>query len=143
MQAIRLFFTIAALAALAGCMQTPSGDERTNPAVSEAAPAEQAAKPAGSFATAPDFKLPVPVSRAEVAVPLSQESRQLTSDDVQLAVLEGMGGAASDIKVRVQDGMVYLDGRVDNVADLQRANYIARALPGVIEVDQKGLQVRN
>lgn len=87
--------------------------------------------------------LPVPISSGAIPAETSYSAEKpATAAGVYEAVLAGMGPAAADIQVSVNDGMVYLKGTVKNEADLQAANYIARALPGVNEVDQRALKIR-
>ena len=87
----------------------------------------------GPLADDPGFQVPVPgqstSGQAQVASVIVQ------SDDVQLALLEGMQASGADIRVQVS-------GDVATVADRQRAHYLARALPGVAEVDIRNLNAR-
>ena len=95
----------------------------------------------GPLADDPGFQVPVPgqstSGQAQVASVIVQ------SDDVQLALLEGMQASGADIRVQVSPrGVVSLSGDVATVADRQRAHYLARALPGVAEVDIRNLNAR-
>lgn len=106
-------------------------------------PSPAAAAPGGAFAREPGFQLPVPVSRAPAGAGTVPPSRQVDPVDVRTALLEGMEQAGAGIGVRVSPGgIVSLTGEVATVAELQRAHYLARALPGVVEVDYRQLRVR-
>lgn len=109
---------------------------------SVAADEPQASK-GGAFARKPDFQLPVPVSAAPVQGPSVSRSRQIDVAGVTAAVVDGLDGTGSSVKVQVQPGgIVSLSGEVANIAQLQRAHYLARAQPGVVEVDYRNLRVR-
>ncbi len=57
--------------------------------------------------------------------------------------MEGLQGTGANVQVQVNpQGIVSLSGEVANIAQLQRADYLARALPGVVEVDYRNLRVR-
>lgn len=119
-------------------------EELRAPAVAKEKPApEVEQEQPRDFSEQPDFRLPAPIERSTRPAPLSEKSRLLTSDDVRLAVLQGMGPDGMAIQVEVDQGLVSLSGEVESIADLQRANYLARAVEGVIEVDQRRLKVRN
>ncbi len=98
----------------------------------------------GAFAREPGFQLPVPVSSAQqVQAPSAALSRQIDVAGVTAVVLEGLEGTGSNVQVRVNPGgVVSLSGEVGNVAQLQHAHYLARAQPGVVEVDYRQLRVR-
>ncbi len=99
--------------------------------------------PGGAFAREPGFQLPVPVSNAPVQMPGASRSRQIDAAGVTSAVLEGLEGTSSNVQVRVNPGgIVSLSGEVETIAQLQRAHYLARAQPGVVEVDYRNLRVR-
>ena len=97
----------------------------------------------GAFAREPNFQLPVPVSSAPVQGPSVSRSRQIDVAGVTAAVVDGLDGTGSNVQVQIQPGgIVSLSGEVANVAQLQRAHYLARAQPGVVEVDYRNLRVR-
>ena len=57
--------------------------------------------------------------------------------------MEGMEKESANIQVQVNPGgIVSLSGEVSTIAELQRAHYLARAQPGVVEVDYRQLRVR-
>lgn len=89
-----------------------------------------------------EVDLPEPVATGAAPIQISERARNLKAETVELAVLDGMGAAAADIEVQVDQGIVRLSGEVASKADLQRAHYLARAVEGVIEVDHGGLHVR-
>jgi hypothetical protein len=102
-------------------------------------------------ASAPISSAPRPVANKPPELPVTINAPStseyvpqapVTDAVVHDAISKGMGAAGSDVKVTVKGGMVYLTGTVANQADFQAANYIARALPGVDEVDQSRLKVR-
>jgi hypothetical protein len=102
-----------------------------------------AAAPGGAFAREPGFQLPVPVSNAPGRGQAIPESRRVLPDEVRLAVLEGLGDAGAAIQVQVApNGIVALSGEVASVAQRQHVHYLTRALPGVVEVDDSNLRVR-
>ncbi len=126
-----------------GELATPVGAAASRGAASDIgrSPRANGAVVDGPLADDPGFQVPVPGAstggQAQVASVLVQ------SDDVQLALLEGMQASGADIRVQVSPrGVVSLSGDVATVADRQRANYLARALPGVAEVDIRNLNVR-
>ena len=49
------------------------------------------------------------------------------------AALDASG--ATDITLRVQSGVVTLRGEVEDMRDISRFEHVARAVPGVIDVD--------
>lgn len=105
--------------------------------------AQPAVAPGGAFARKPGFQLPVPVSSAPVGPGSVPQSRQVDPVEVRTALMEGMEASGADIGVQVSpSGIVSLSGEVATVAELQRAHYLARALPGVVEVDYRQLRVR-
>lgn len=130
------------LLALTSCSPDRVASSNQDPRQSEVATTPVKPVAPGDFTRDPGFALPAQVERSTQPAPLMEKSRLLTSDDVKMAVLRGMGADAGSINVQVQAGMVSLTGEVASVADLQRANYLARAVEGVIEVDQSGLRVR-
>lgn len=130
-------------ATVAGCTdrkQASTQQAATSQDTSATEPVEHA-RPAR---TAP-LALPVPITSGAPANAKANAyagEPTVTPDVVHAAVLKGMGAGAADINVDVKGGMVYLKGTVKNEADFQAANYIARALPGVDEVDQSALKIR-
>jgi hypothetical protein len=96
--------------------------------------------PAARLATKKPQELPVAIDAPSTSEYVAQAP--VTEAVVHDAISKGMGAAGSDVNVIVKGGMVYLTGTVANQADFQAANYIARALPGVDEVDQTRLKVR-
>ncbi len=96
----------------------------------------------GPLANDPSFQLPVP-GAASSSPEASSRSTMLDADTVQLALMEGMPESGGGIRVQVNPGgNVSLSGEVATIADRQRAHYLARALPGVAEVDFRELRVR-
>ena len=110
-------------------------DDESDPAVA-AQPIQPSARPA----TKKTPELPVAINAPSTSEYVAQPP--VTDAVVHDAISKGMGAAGSDVKVVVKGGMVYLSGTVANQADFQAANYIARALPGVDEVDQSKLKLR-
>lgn len=97
----------------------------------------------GAFARESGFRLPVPVSSMPVRADTIPQSRQADPVGVRIAVMEGMEDSGRDVQVQVSStGIVSLSGEVDSTAALQRAHYLARAQPGVVEVDYRNLRVR-
>ncbi|MFS8136499.1 MAG: BON domain-containing protein [Thermomonas sp.] len=138
MGAMLLTFSFAV--AVAGCSDKKAAVVNPQPEAQRAD--ETAVATPQPVQTAPP-QLPVPVSVGATPAAGNYRAEQpATATGVYEAVLAGMGPAAADIHVSVNDGMVYLKGTVKNEADYQAANYIARALPGVDEVDQSALKVR-
>ena len=102
-----------------------------------------AAAPGGAFARKPGFQLPVPVSSVPVGAGSVPQSRPADPAGIRTALLEGMEASGANIQVQVAPtGIVSLSGEVGTVAELQRAHYLARAQPGVVEVDYRQLRVR-
>lgn len=135
-----LLLTLSIVLAVAGCADKKSAAVDPQPQVQTPDETAVAAPQPVQNATP---ELPAPISLG--ATPPAEHYRAeqpATATGVYDAVLAGMGPAAADIHVSVNDGMVYLKGTVKNEADFQAANYIARALPGVDEVDQSALKVR-
>lgn len=96
----------------------------------------------GPLANDPKFQLPAP-GAAGASPELVARSAMLDADTVQLALIEGMPESGAGIRVQVSPrGNVSLSGEVATIADRQRAHYLARALPGVAEVDFRELRVR-
>lgn len=96
----------------------------------------------GPLARDPGFRIPAPGSSTPRS-PGNLAEVQLDPDTVRLALMEGMPGSGESIQVRSDPrGMVELSGEVATVAERQRAHYLARALPGVAEVDIRDLRVR-
>ena len=125
---------------LTACTRHDSGvakqaaDESDSAAAS--APSQASARPTAKK----PLELPVAISAPSTSEYVAEAP--VTDAVVHDAISKGMGAAGSDVKVVVKGGMVYLTGTVANQADFQAANYIARALPGVDEVDQSRLKVR-
>ena len=161
MHSARLTILAVALVSLAACKEEAATTvERDNPAetaetgerANGRAPSESSdgrrdgveTTQGGAFARQPGFQLPVPVSSAQqMQAPSAATSRQIDLAGVTAVVLEGLDGTGSNVKVRVNPGgIVALSGEVGSVAHLQRAHYLARAQPGVVEVDHTGLRVR-
>ncbi len=107
---------------------------------SEPAAASAPSPPAPRPAANKPPELPVAINAPSTSQYVAQAP--VTDAVVHDAISKGMGAAGSDVKVVVKGGMVYLTGTVANRADFEAANYIARALPGVDEVDQSRLKVR-
>ena len=153
---MRYLFTIAAmLAVTAACKPDATDADATDAAqaVGEdssdvradegARKPAQAAAPGGAFAREPGFQLPVPVSTAPVVAGSVPQSRQADPVGIRTALMDGMETAGANIQVQVDPtGIVSLSGEVGTVAELQRAHYLARAQPGVVEVDYRQLRVR-
>ncbi len=55
-------------------------------------------------------------------------------------MLTKLGRAQTGIKVKVEDGVVILTGQVKSLEEKQKAEEVARAIPGVVQV-QSDLQV--
>lgn len=155
MQMRYLFMIAAMLAVTAGCKPDAADADATGAAqavgeassdvrADEAARApSQAAAPGGAFAREPGFQLPVPVSSAPVVAGSIPQSRQADPAAIRTALIEGMEASGANIQVQVDPtGIVSLSGEVGTVAELQRAHYLARAQPGVVEVDYRQLRVR-
>ena len=156
---MRHFLTVAAmLAATAACKPettaasaTAPGDVVGGAASSNAASradgsspdARAAAAPGGAFARKPGFQLPVPVSSMPASANSIPPARQADPAEIRTALLEGMEKEGANIQVQVSpQGIVSLSGEVSTIAELQRAHYLARAQPGVVEVDYRQLRVR-
>lgn len=73
--------------------------------------------------------------------PLSAKTLALTPAMVERAIIAELADGATGIDVSVDRGFVRLSGDVRSEADFQRANYVARAIDGVIEVDQSQMRV--
>lgn len=102
-----------------------------------------APSPGGAFAREPGFQLPVPVSSTPVEGGNIPQSRQVDADGIRAALMDGMEASGANIRVGVQPGgIVSLSGEVATAAEMQRAHYLARAQPGVVEVDYRNLNVR-
>lgn len=113
---------------------------RVKPGTQDAQPA---AAPGGAFARKPGFQLPVPVSSTPISADSIPQSRPVDPVGIRTALLDGMEQAGANIQVQVNSGgIVSLSGEVGTVAELQRAHYLARAQPGVVEVDYRQLRVR-
>ncbi|MEO6154677.1 MAG: BON domain-containing protein [Thermomonas sp.] len=135
-----MLLTLSFVLAAAGCADPKAPPVNQEPEIQEPATAA-VADPRPVQSATPE--LPVPISSgASPPVETYRAEQPATATGVYDAVLAGMGPAAADIHVTVNDGMVYLRGTVKNEADFQAANYIARALPGVNEVDQSALKIR-
>lgn len=105
--------------------------------------AQSAVAPGGAFARKPGFQLPVPVSSTPVRADSIPQSRQVDPVGIRTALMDGMEEAGAAIQVQATPGgIVSLSGEVATVAELQRAHYLARAQPGVVEVDYRQLRVR-
>jgi hypothetical protein len=103
----------------------------------------QTAAPGGAFARKPGFQLPVPVSSAPMRADSIPQSRPVDPVGIRTALMDGMEAAGAGIQVQVDPGgIVSLSGEVASVAEMQRAHYLARAQPGVVEVDYRNLRVR-
>ncbi|GAB6195285.1 BON domain-containing protein [Lysobacter xanthus] len=85
--------------------------------------------------------LPVPVATGPGDGPISAKSLALRPETVQKAIVGALGEGAAGVDVSVDRGIVHLSGEVQTEADYQRANYVARAVDGVIEIDQSQLRV--
>ena len=100
----------------------------------------------GAFAREPGFQLPVPVSSTPVRQDAMAQGRQADPVAVRTAVmesLEGLEGSTANVQVQVSPrGIVSLSGEVGSVAEMQHVHYVARAQPGVVEVDYRNLVVR-
>jgi osmotically-inducible protein OsmY len=95
----------------------------------------------GPLANNPAATLPGRGSSASSASSLATATADV--DSVRLALLDGLGEQGANLRVQVTPrGVVSLSGEVATVADRQRAHYLARALPGVAEVDLRGVRVR-
>lgn len=153
---MRYFFTIAAVLVVTAACKPDAVDadaadaaQAVGEASSDARAGEgtrapsQAAAPGGAFAREPGFQLPVPVSSAPVVAGSVPQSRQADPVGIRTALMEGMETSGANIQVQVDPtGIVSLSGEVGTVAELQRAHYLARAQPGVVEVDYRQLRVR-
>lgn len=96
----------------------------------------------GPLASDRDFQMPS-AGGVGPRVGVAAHSATLDVDTVRLALMEGLPTSGSGIEVQVTPrGIVSLRGEVGSIADLQRAHYLVRALPGVSEVDFEGLRVR-
>lgn len=105
--------------------------------------AQPAVAPGGAFARKPGFQLPVPVSSMPASADSIPQSRQVDPVGIRTALVDGMEEAGANIQVQVNPGgIVSLSGEVATIAELQRAHYLARAQPGVVEVDYRQLRVR-
>jgi hypothetical protein len=94
----------------------------------------------GPLANNPAAMLP---GRGSGASSASLATATADVDSVRLALLDGLGEQGANLRVQVTPrGVVSLSGEVATVADRQRAHYLARALPGVAEVDLRGVRVR-
>lgn len=99
--------------------------------------------PGGAFARKPGFQLPVPVSTTPMTADSIPPSRPVDPVGIRTALMDGMQEAGANIQVQVgAGGIVSLSGEVATIAELQRAHYLARAQPGVVEVDYRQLRVR-
>ena len=158
MRSIRLIPFVALLSVATACSRDTSptsesgGESPSTADVASSRTADtaqrgrQASTPAGQLidgpiARDPGFHLPVP--GASPPGQGSPEPALLDPDTVRLALLEGMPASGQGIRVQAdQRGVVSLRGEVATVADRQRAHYLARAQPGVAEVDIEGLRVQ-
>lgn len=130
--------------ALAGCTQPPEATEPVAQAgSSSAAERETLRRPPspGPLRSGQPITLPTPVAPASAGTPISQKSLALRTETVEQAIRSQLGEAAIGIDVRVERGIVHLGGDVATEADFQAANYVARAVDGVIEVDQSQMRV--
>ncbi len=129
----------SAAAAEAGQQSFPGSEEDARTAGLQDGKTSQG----GAFAKKPNFQLPAPVSSMPVQAPGAARSRQIDVASVTAAVLQGLEGTGSNVQVQVQSGgIVALSGDVATIAQMQRAHYLARAQPGVVEVDYRNLRVR-
>jgi len=117
-----------------------AGAARVKPGTQDA---QSAAAPGGAFAREPGFQLPVPVSSTPISADSIPQSRPVDPVGIRTALMDGMEEAGANIQVQVSPGgIVSLSGEVATIAELQRAHYLARAQPGVVEVDYRQLRVR-
>jgi len=158
MKPMRFPFVIAAVLLAAACSKesprTEAASDIDRGDVAEAQPAAPATAPAaaapggangpvidGPLANQPNARMPAAGASANAAPPLGPPPAD--ADSVRLALLDGMGEMGSNLRVQVTPrGVVTLSGEVATVPDRQRAHYLARAVPGVAEVDLRGVRVR-
>ena len=137
-------FVFALVAAVSGCSRATPPD-KANSAGIQTATVEPDSQPAAAGATSvlrSGRPIPLPaVDRTPVSGPVSSTSLALRGEAVERAIIASMGEAAAGIDVTVEKGIVRLSGDVATESDFQRANYVARALDGVIEVDQSQMRV--
>lgn len=136
--AVALALTAACVREPAAPVDQPAAEQRDVQEVGRA-PVPRSGRLRERTASLP---LPEPVTPATASVPLSAKALALRSETVEIAILDRMGPAAANIDVRVERGIVRLSGEVASEADFQRVNYIARAVDGVIEVDQSGMRIQ-
>jgi len=128
----------ADLSAQADAQSDEESSRRDAPNAAPAAPER-----GGAFAREPGFQLPVPVSSTPVGPDAMAQGRPADPVEVRAAVMESLKGSNANVQVQVSPrGIVSLSGEVGSIADLQSAHYIARAQPGVVEVDYRSLVVR-
>jgi hypothetical protein len=138
---LALVFFAATAPGCARQPEAPAGD--TLPARAEQQTGQAPAPSSGRLRErVGSLPLPEPVAPATASVPLSAKALSLRPETVELAILDRMGPAAGKIDVEVERGIVRLSGEVASKADFQRANYIARAIDGVIEVDQSRMRIQ-
>ena len=114
---------------------------RTSDAASSVA--RPAATQGGAFARKPGCQLPVPVSTTPMGANSIPQSRQADPVEIRTALMEQLEASGPNIQVQVSaGGIVSLSGEVATLAEAQQAHYVARALPGVVEVDYRNLRVR-
>ena len=166
MRSMQFISVVAVLALGTACRQdatdanAANAGDAANPAVEQASPAEQAGPQQdttrmgqaagarrqvidGPLANDPGFQMPVPGAATPASPADTPAIVQLDADTVRVALLEGMPESGDSIRVQTSPrGNVTLSGEVATIADRQRAHYLARALPGVAEVDIRGLRVR-
>lgn len=158
MQTMRMFIMVALLGTITACKPAVDASEgKTGSAEAEGDVADLNAnavakpkqaeqlgvEPGGAFAREPGFQLPVPVSSTPVRADTMPQSRQVDPAGVRAAVMEGLGEVGGNVQVQVSPtGIVSLSGEVGSVAEMQNAHYLARAQPGVVEVEYRNLRVR-
>lgn len=76
-----------------------------------------------------------------VPIPVPANSNMMLTDRVRNALVTGMGSDAAGIDVRVDNGVVYLTGRVATRALHDQAVSIARGTADVMSVVHTGLIV--
>lgn len=142
---LSLILLTMATAVMAGCSSPEQPADTVAPAaVSDEAAAAPAAARGSDIAAARSGRpiaLPAPIETRPANGPVSPKSLALRADTVERAIAANMGGAAEGIAVHVDKGIVHLSGDVATEADFQKANYVARALDGVIEVDQSQMRI--
>jgi len=76
-----------------------------------------------------------------VPIPVPANNNMILTDRVRAALATGMGSNAAGIEVRVDNGVVYLTGRVATRALHNQAVSIARGTADVMSVVHTGLVV--